>query len=90
MYSDIYDRKIPQISQETLCRSKEGKRIGQSITLIILALVIPSLYFAYNLLQEKKYTNKVKQFVQQQFSDKGYTVVYEKLLTKPKRLELAF
>ncbi|GAA4179411.1 DUF389 domain-containing protein [Sphingobacterium ginsenosidimutans] len=69
---------------------KREKRIGQSITLIILALVIPSLYFAYNLLQEKKYTNKVKQFVQQQFSDKGYTVVYEKLLTKPKRLELAF
>ncbi|MEZ0453184.1 TIGR00341 family protein [Sphingobacterium thalpophilum] len=68
------------------------KRITQSITIITLALVIPSIYFAYNLLQEKKYSNKVKQFVQQELSNKGYTVIYEKLQqnSKPKKLELAF
>lgn len=68
------------------------KRITQSITIITLALVLPSIYFAYNLLQEKKYTNKVKQFVQQELSNKGYTVIYEKLHmnSKPKKLELAF
>ena len=68
------------------------KRITQSITIITLALVLPSIYFAYNLLQEKKYTNKVKQFVQQELSNKGYTVIYEKLQmnSKPKKLELAF
>ncbi|HLS95552.1 putative hydrophobic protein (TIGR00341 family) [Sphingobacterium allocomposti] len=68
------------------------KRITQSITAITLILVVPSLYFAYNLLQEKKYTNTVRQFIQRELSDKGYTVVYEKLLVneKPRRLELAF
>lgn len=68
------------------------KRITQSITIITLALVLPSIYFAYNLLQEKKYTNKVNQFVQQELSNKGYTVIYEKLQmnSKPKKLELAF
>ena len=44
------------------------KRITQSITIITIILVLPSVYFAYNLLQEKKYTNKVNQFVQQELS----------------------
>ncbi|MGJ1414136.1 TIGR00341 family protein [Sphingobacterium multivorum] len=68
------------------------KRITQSITIITLALVIPSIYFAYNLLQEKKYSNKMKQFVQQELTNKGYTVIYEKmqLNSRPKKLELAF
>ncbi len=68
------------------------KRITQSITIITIILVLPSVYFAYNLLQEKKYTNKVNQFVQQELSNKGYTVIYEKLEMNgnPKKLELAF
>ncbi|MBE8712654.1 TIGR00341 family protein [Sphingobacterium hungaricum] len=71
---------------------KREKRITQSITLITLVLVLPSLYFAYNLLKEKKYTTKVKEFVQTEFSNKGFTVIYEKLHFKsnPKKLELAF
>lgn len=71
---------------------KREKRITQSITIITIILVLPSVYFAYNLLQEKNYTNKVNQFVQQELSNKGYTVIYEKLdmNSKPKKLELAF
>ncbi|MGO3807866.1 MAG: TIGR00341 family protein [Sphingobacterium sp.] len=71
---------------------RREKRITQSITIITLVLVVPSLYFAYNLLQDKKYSNKIKQFVQQELTDKGYTVIYERLLPNrsPKRLELAF
>lgn len=68
------------------------KRITQSITIITLVMIIPSLYFAYNLLQERKYSNQVKEFVQSELIDKGYTVVYERLSTnsRPRRLELAF
>ncbi len=71
---------------------KREKRITQSITIITIILVLPSVYFAYNLLQEKKYTSKVNQFVQQELSNKGYTVIYEKLEmnSNPKKLELAF
>lgn len=39
------------------------KRIGQSITLLTIILIAPSLYFAYNLLQEKKFSDRIKQFV---------------------------
>ncbi len=68
------------------------KRIGQSITLLTIVLIAPSLYFAYNLLQEKKFSDRIKQFVQHEFTEKGYTIVYEKIQFNrvPKRLELAF
>lgn len=68
------------------------KRIGQSITLLTIILIAPSLYFAYNLLQEKKFSDRIKQFVQHEFAEKGYTIVYEKTQfnKNPKRLELAF
>lgn len=71
---------------------KREKRISQSITLLTIILIVPSLYFAYNLLQERKYTYKVKDFIQSEFNEKGYTIVYEKALfnSNPKRLELAF
>lgn len=71
---------------------QKEKRISQSITIITLILVLPSLYFAYRLLQERKYTYKVHDFIQQELTEKGYTVIYERLLqnTLPKRLELAF
>lgn len=72
--------------------TQKEKRISQSITIITLILVLPSLYFAYRLLKERKYTYKVHDFVQQELTEKGYTVIYERLLqnTSPKRLELAF
>lgn len=71
---------------------KREKRISQSITIITLALILPSVYFAYNLHQERKYNNQVRNFVQHELSDKGYTVVYEKLQfnKRPRVLELAF
>ncbi len=71
---------------------KREKRISQSITIITIALILPSVYFAYNLHQERKYTNRVRQFVQLELADKGFTVVYEKLQfnKNPKVLELAF
>src|SRR5690606_32238823 len=71
---------------------QKEKRITQSITIITLILVLPSLYFSYRLLQDRKYTYKVHDFIQQELTEKGYTVIYERLLqnTSPKRLELAF
>ncbi|NGM62770.1 TIGR00341 family protein [Sphingobacterium sp. SGG-5] len=68
------------------------KRIGQSITLLTIVLIAPSLYFAYNLLQEKKFSDRIKQFIQHEFIEKGYTIVYERTQfnKNPKQLELAF
>lgn len=81
--------KYPKIN---FVDAKKEKRITRSITFLILVLVLPSFYFAYILLQERKYVNKVNQFIQQEFVDRGYTIIYERLQfnAKPKKIELAF
>jgi len=68
------------------------KRITQTITIITLVLILPSLYFAYTMLEQRKYSNKIEQFIQQELTSKGYTVIYERLVQNrsPKQLELAF
>jgi uncharacterized hydrophobic protein (TIGR00271 family) len=68
------------------------KKITRVISLIILVLIIPSIYFAYTLLEQKKYSQKINNFVQTVFTDKGYTVLFERTNynTNPKKLELAF
>ncbi|MDH5825595.1 DUF389 domain-containing protein [Sphingobacterium faecium] len=72
--------------------SNREKKITRVITLIILVLIIPSVYFAYTLLQQKQFAQKVSNFIQNSFTDKGYTVVFERTNynTNPKKLELAF
>lgn len=68
------------------------KKITRVISLIILVLIIPSVYFAYTLLEQKQYSQKVNKFIQTAFTDKGYTVVFERTNynSNPKKLELAF
>ncbi|WP_400261522.1 DUF389 domain-containing protein [Sphingobacterium sp. SG20118] len=72
--------------------SNREKKITRVITLIILVLIVPSVYFAYTLLQQKQFAQKVSNFIQNSFIDKGYTVVFERTNynTNPKKLELAF
>jgi hypothetical protein len=55
-------------------------------------MIVPSFYLAYLLFQEKKYKQKVEQFIDTEFSDKGYTVIYKKtnFNSRPKKVELAF
>lgn len=55
-------------------------------------MVIPSFYLAYTLLQEKQYSQNVEKFLQQEFTENGYTIIYKKLNQKsnPKKIELAF
>jgi predicted RNA binding protein with dsRBD fold (UPF0201 family) len=55
-------------------------------------MIVPSCYLAYKLFQEKKYSERVEQFINQEFVDKGYTIIFQRsnFRTKPKTLELAF
>ena len=39
--------------------------------------LIPSFYLAYNLLNEKKYAQKVEQFISNEFTNNGYTIIYK-------------
>lgn len=71
---------------------KNEKRIRYSITTLIMIMIIPSFYLAYNLFDEKKFTKTVEDFVNSEFSARGYTVIYKKLNyhSKPKKVDLAF
>ncbi|TKB98981.1 TIGR00341 family protein [Pedobacter cryophilus] len=72
--------------------SKHQKQVRYGITALIILMILPSIYLAYNLLNEKRYNQKVNEFVANEFSSMGYTIIYKKLNfnTNPKNLELAF
>lgn len=77
---------------QSLVDEKHEKLIRNSITAAILIMLIPSVYFAYTLFQEKKYEQKVSLFINTEFSQNGYTLIYKKtdFKTEPKEIELAF
>jgi uncharacterized hydrophobic protein (TIGR00271 family) len=72
--------------------ARAEKRIRYGITALILVMIVPSFYLAYNLLNEKKYSQNVEQFIDNEFLNKGLTLIYKKTRfnTKPKTIELAF
>lgn len=72
--------------------NKYEKRIRYGISVLILVMIIPSFYLAYNLFNEKKFTRTAEQFVQKEFENKGYTVIYKKISynVTPKVIDIAF
>ncbi len=66
------------------------KRLWIAIYTLMLILILPSIYFAYNLFEEKKYYQNAELFTQNEFTNQGYTVIYKKLsFKKEKKIELA-
>lgn len=80
--------KYPEV---TFVDSKYRKKIKQTISTIIVLLIVPSIYFGYLLSQEKKYNQRVAEFIHDEFTDKGYAILYQKVNYKknPKSIELA-
>ncbi len=72
--------------------NKYEKRIRYGISILILVMIIPSFYLAYNLFNEKKFTKTAEQFVQKEFENNGYTVIYKKISynSNPKTIDIAF
>lgn len=81
--------KYPAVKQVD---AKRQKQIKYGITALTLIMMIPSVFFAYKLFDEKKYNQKVDLFIEKEFANKGITVVYKKikLNSDPKNIELAF
>ena len=77
--------------QEITTDLKTAKNIRYGITLLLFLITVPSLYIAYQLLQEKKYIQNVNVFLEKEFVEKGYTIIYKKLNFKsnPKKVEIA-
>lgn len=76
----------------TFVQKKYEKRIRIGITSLIIIMIVPSFYLAYNLFQEKKFTKTVEDFVNTEFTSKGFTVIYKKLNynSSPKKVDIAF
>ena len=81
--------KYPAVKQVNI---KRQKQIKYGITFLTLVMMIPSIFFAYVLIQEKKTSQKINLFIENEFTNKGYTIVYKKinLKTNPKKIDLAF
>ena len=71
---------------------KHQKQVKRGITVLILIMIVPSIYFAYKLFDEKKYKQKTEEFIEKEFPQKEYTLIYKKtnFRTNPKVIELAF
>lgn len=72
--------------------SKYEKRIRYGISFLILVMIIPSSYLAYNLYNEKKFTKTAELFLQKEFEKNGYTLIYKKINynANPKTIDVAF
>lgn len=71
---------------------KHQKQVKQGITVLLITMIIPSVYFAYRLFDEKKYTQRTEDFIENEFPQKDFTLIYKKTdyNSNPKILELAF
>jgi len=71
---------------------KHQKQVKQGITALLLIMIIPSVYFAYRLFDEKKYIQRTESFIEKEFPQKDFTLIYKKTdyNTNPKIIELAF
>ncbi len=71
---------------------KNEKRIRYGITTLMMIMIIPSFYLAYNLFEERKFNKTVEEFINSEFNNRGFTVIYKKLNfnSSPKRIDLAF
>lgn len=71
---------------------KSGRRVKYIISTLITILILPSIYFAYQLIQQKNYQHQIDIFIETEFSNKGITILYKKtkFTEKPKKLDLGF
>ncbi|MFL9844796.1 TIGR00341 family protein [Flavobacterium rhizosphaerae] len=71
---------------------KQQKRVRVLIPLIVTIMILPGGYLAYSLYREQQFKKNIDEFVENEFTDKGCTIVFKKSTfnSVTKKLELAF
>ena len=71
---------------------KYEKQIKYGISGLVLIMIVPSFYLAYDLFNQKKYAHNVELFLHETFTQKGYTLIYKRTeyQSKPRKIEVAF
>lgn len=68
------------------------KQIRYGISFLLVLMIVPSFYLAYNLLKEKQFNDNVSKFIENEFTANGYPIIFKEIKynTSPKKIELAF
>nr|WP_187477933.1 TIGR00341 family protein [Amniculibacterium sp. G2-70] len=68
------------------------KQIRYGISFLLVLMIVPSFYLAYNLLKEKQFHDNVSKFIENEFTSNGYPIIFKEIKynTSPKKIELAF
>ncbi|MEL1241538.1 TIGR00341 family protein [Flavobacterium flavipallidum] len=68
------------------------KKVKYYISTLLIIFILPSIYFAYLLFEEKKFEQQLAVFTEKEFTEKGITIVYQKTRfnKNPKIIELGF
>lgn len=84
--------KYMKYSPVTTGNSIFDKKLRIAITILMLLMIIPSSYLAYNLLNEKRFSQNTERFLKDKFYNNGYITLYKKISynSNPKTIELAF
>jgi len=71
---------------------KVQKKVRNITSILVLFMIVPSVYLAFNLFMQKSEQQKCNNFIKSEFTDKGYTLIYKdlNLEVKPKVIALAF
>ena len=71
---------------------KQEKQVKYFITIIVVLMIVPSGYFAYQLFQRQRFKQNVDDFVRKEFLNKGNTIIHNNnnFYSSPKTVELAF
>ena len=71
---------------------EQQKKVKIYISILITVMIVPSGYLAYTLYEKQQFIKNADLFSDQEFTAKGYTMVYKKTAYAPKKkvLELAF
>jgi uncharacterized hydrophobic protein (TIGR00271 family) len=80
-----YPTKV-QINEE------KQKKIRNLISGLIILMLLPSSYLAYSFYKEQQFKKNSEDFIEHEFTNKGYTLVYQNLIYRstPPKIELAF
>ncbi|MBX7155693.1 MAG: DUF389 domain-containing protein [Candidatus Kapaibacterium sp.] len=88
-YTIVKYLKYPAVKQ---IDAKQEKQIHFLIYGIVVSMLLPSVYFAYTLLEEQQFRKNAELYIEREFIDKGNILVFKKLnyASSSQRIEVGF
>jgi uncharacterized hydrophobic protein (TIGR00271 family) len=81
--------KLPSVQVVDTAKAVSTRR---AIAVAVIIMIVPAVYFAYTFVQENNFKVNVDRYLQEEFRNQGYTIVYQDVSYKssPRTIELAF